>query len=381
MKRIKTFAQLFEAASMHEDCEEFFRIAKGTEELKQIETWYDLHPTRTGKIKVLSKIAGGGPNNPGSPYFDKPHYLNNQWEFTFVSTGKYYGQKRSTDLIDLLRTFIRDIIFKFAPADFNRKESTEMTNDDAFIFSKIWESPKDPYTEYRADKRSDIITDLSLIRGKSELIDRVNSICGNIYGFGTNNEYITIKLGDTGRNYSDPNGLNIPDALMEILGIKNVRYGKGRWVTSDGADITILPKGVGKKIIANTLSPKNAWGVRSRSMKISLGYKTIDELVDAIEKILREYIAKINIYGLPEDSKDDRDLIKYDILTDLLKDRLLNGTDSTDNIDSIFDDYMTKNPLDLHLLNDHPEIKAGVLKRTGMRDYSAIGRNLKNGLI
>jgi hypothetical protein len=38
MKRIKTFNQLFEAAKMHEDCEEFFRITKGTEELKQIET-------------------------------------------------------------------------------------------------------------------------------------------------------------------------------------------------------------------------------------------------------------------------------------------------------------------------------------------------------
>jgi hypothetical protein len=42
---------------------------------------------------------------------------------------------------------------------------------------------------------------------------------------------------------------------------------------------------------------------------------------------------------------------------------------------------MKKNPLDIHLLDDHPQIKAGVLKRTGIRDYSAIGRNLKDGLI
>jgi hypothetical protein len=42
---------------------------------------------------------------------------------------------------------------------------------------------------------------------------------------------------------------------------------------------------------------------------------------------------------------------------------------------------MTKNPLDLHLLDAYPEIKAGVLKRTGMRDYGSIGKNLKQGLI
>ena len=381
MKRIKTFAQLFEAASMHENCEEFFSVAKGTEELKQIETWYVLHPTRTGRINVLSKKDGTYINNPGSPFFYNTH--DGKWRFTFVSTGKYYGEKSSNDLIELLKTFIRDIIFKFAPADFNRKDASEMTDDDAFIFSKIWEHPKDPYIEYRADKRSDIITDFSLIKGKSKLIDRVNSICGNIYGFDTSNKNeLSIRLGNTGRDSSSPEGLNIPDALLDMLGIKNVTYGKGKWVTSDGPSITIIPRGKGKKIIANKNSPDYGTdNIRTRSIKISLGYETVDELVEAIEKIITEWISKTNVYALPKDATDSRDLEKYDILTNLLRSRLLDGDDTTKDVDAIFDEHMKKNPLDIHLLDDYPQIKAGVLKRTGIRDYSAIGRNLKNGLI
>ena len=158
--------------------------------------------------------------------------------------------------------------------------------------------------------------------------------------------------------------------------------GNGKWVTSDGPSITIIPRGKGKKIIANKNSPDYGIGnIRRRSIKISLGYETVDELVEAIEKILTEWISKTNVYALPKAATDSRDLEKYDILTNLLRSRLLDGADTTKDVDAIFDEHMKKNPLDIHLLDDYPQIKAGVLRRTGIRDYSAIGRNLKNGLI
>jgi hypothetical protein len=49
--------------------------------------------------------------------------------------------------------------------------------------------------------------------------------------------------------------------------------------------------------------------------------------------------------------------------------------------ESQLDSWMTRNPLDLDLLNDFPEIKSGVLKRTGMRDISKVASALRNKFI
>ena len=43
------------------------------------------------------------------------------------------------------------------------------------------------------------------------------------------------------------------------------------------------------------------------------------------------------------------------------------------------DPYFKKNPLKIHYLDKHPDIKAGVLKRTGIRDLSRLGKNLDTG--
>jgi hypothetical protein len=43
--------------------------------------------------------------------------------------------------------------------------------------------------------------------------------------------------------------------------------------------------------------------------------------------------------------------------------------------------YFKKNPLEIYLLDDSPELKKEVLDKTGIKDYGAIGRKLKQGLI
>lgn len=45
------------------------------------------------------------------------------------------------------------------------------------------------------------------------------------------------------------------------------------------------------------------------------------------------------------------------------------------------DNWMRKHPLDLDLLNPFPEIKAGVLKRTGVRDVSKLASIKRRGLV
>ena len=69
-----------------------------------------------------------------------------------------------------------------------------------------------------------------------------------------------------------------------------------------------------------------------------------------------------------EDKKPGQDDRARDLVTTILTD---------ENLDS----YFKKNPLSLHYLDQHPDIKAGVLKRTGMRDLSNLGKNLDTGWI
>lgn len=49
--------------------------------------------------------------------------------------------------------------------------------------------------------------------------------------------------------------------------------------------------------------------------------------------------------------------------------------------DDALDRYFKNNPLELHILNPYPDIKSGVLKRTGIKDYSKIGLLLNKGLV
>jgi hypothetical protein len=45
------------------------------------------------------------------------------------------------------------------------------------------------------------------------------------------------------------------------------------------------------------------------------------------------------------------------------------------------DEYFLKDPLELYVLNNQPEVKEGILKRTGIKDYGRIGKHLKSGMI
>lgn len=368
MKRIKTFDQLFEATKMHEDCEEFFKIAKDTEELKQIETWYKLHPTRTGRINVLINREGGESiNNPGSPFFYKTH--DDMWRFTFVSSGSYYGEKFSRNLIDLLGIFICDIIFKFSPADFNRKEARDMVDDTKFIFSRIWKTPKDPYGEYRSGKGEDIITDLSFVENKSNLLGTLRKVARiSIKG--------DDKLSSLYINLSNIADL-IPDELKETLELGTYD------IEVAGSEIDIIPKGIGTKTISNSKISRRGSG-ESRKVKVSIGYKTEDEVVKAVDDIVKKYAKSITVYVKDKTTGINTgrsNMIESELLTSIVRSIL--GEDISDDMDTvaIIDNYFKKNPLELYILNNNPKMKAGVIKRTGIKDYSRLGMGLKNGLL
>lgn len=80
------------------------------------------------------------------------------------------------------------------------------------------------------------------------------------------------------------------------------------------------------------------------------------------------------------------------ITSNINQDSALGGTflnktfgDSVSEIESIiFDEicsYFISNPLDLHILDEDPELKKKVLEKTGMKDLSNLGRSIKKGLL
>jgi hypothetical protein len=47
----------------------------------------------------------------------------------------------------------------------------------------------------------------------------------------------------------------------------------------------------------------------------------------------------------------------------------------------ILDGFIESNPMQIDLLDEFPEIKKGVLQRTGIKDLSQVARSLRGGLI
>jgi len=77
-----------------------------------------------------------------------------------------------------------------------------------------------------------------------------------------------------------------------------------------------------------------------------------------------------------------RSFVRKQFIDGTEREKSLLSTILDNEIDRPFlDEYFMKNPLEIYVLNDQPEVKEGILKRTGIKDYSRIGRHLKSGMI
>lgn len=74
------------------------------------------------------------------------------------------------------------------------------------------------------------------------------------------------------------------------------------------------------------------------------------------------------------------DIVGKECRNEGLKDQIIKGMIRYASIDTLCD-YIKNDPLAIHIIDDMPELKKEVLKRTGIEDYSKIARNLKSGFI
>ena len=97
--------------------------------------------------------------------------------------------------------------------------------------------------------------------------------------------------------------------------------------------------------------------------------KTIERIEDNSSSYYEYYIGKYSvIIGWKEPLTDNK---KAKAL------RLINSVADENYLDV----YFTRNPLKLYILDNAPEMKKGVLARTGIKDLSKIGRSLDKGII
>ena len=82
-----------------------------------------------------------------------------------------------------------------------------------------------------------------------------------------------------------------------------------------------------------------------------------------------------------EDNRRDGEIIKRHFKDTPDRSKIASQLVATVLTDNVLDNYFKKNPLKLHILDEYPDIKSGVLKRTGMRDLSSVGKGLHGGWI
>jgi len=97
------------------------------------------------------------------------------------------------------------------------------------------------------------------------------------------------------------------------------------------------------------------WNIKNALIILDRGSVDVEDTRAGVEAIKRHW-----------DDKPDRSKKASQLVSTVLS-------------DDVLDDYFKYNPLKLHILDDYPDIKSGVLKRTGMKDLSGVGKGLQGG--
>lgn len=99
------------------------------------------------------------------------------------------------------------------------------------------------------------------------------------------------------------------------------------------------------------------WNIKNALIILDRGSVDVEDTRAGVEAIKRHW-----------DDNPDRSKIASQLVSTVLS-------------DGVLDDYFKYNRLKLYILDAYPDIKSGVLKRTGMRDLSKVGKGLHGGWI
>ena len=359
MKNLITY-KIFEAVSkLHPDAEEFLEEIEKSPYKKILDSWFTFTPKRTGRIAIK------GQSMPSQAWFEKNGAGN--WYYTYASSGRYYG-RQDGDLQYLFISLIKDAIKKGAPSYLNRKDLKDALDDNDWFFSNIDSDYSGIFKKIK-DK----------ILGESGIVDNFNNLDLPFLNRLQELGLAKVDNGKFGEIYvefmedlagASANFLNT-EQWQNINLILGFQKNSTRMTTrlDNTRFFAFYPKGNGVKI-------KTTFQVNCE-----IGLSDEQEVVQKIHDIIKKYTKKNNIgycdlsrIGSPSDES-----IK---IVNILYHSLLDSALNTENtkIETPLDDYFKKNPVKLYLLDHLPQMKADIIKRTGIRDLSKVGSIFANNL-
>jgi len=347
--------KLFESTSgHHSNWIEFLAEIKKSPYKNILDSWFTFIPRRTGRVS----ISGG--SLPSKAWFEKME--NGNWYYIYSGAGHYYGRQEG-DIQDLFGRLIKDSTKKGSPTYLNRKDLDNALSDDNWFFSNIDPDKQLIYQRIKNRLISDsgIVDDFTVL--KFPLLDKLQET-----------GLIMIKpAGELGiiqveliHNYKLAESYNLNLAYWEffykILG-KPLDH---RIFIPKYRKIIFYPKGQGVKI---KTSLGEDW------VKCYIGHKNSEDVIKSVQDVVKKYMIKNELqynenWADPNKSSvESIELVKS--LYKLLFESIFNENPS--KVNDILDNYFKNNPTDLYLFNSLPDVKSGILKRTGIRDLSLAG--------
>lgn len=353
MKNLTPF-KLFESEKklhLHPDCDEFLKHLEKFQHKDIFKEWFTIEPRSTGRVSIKGKFL------PSQTRFEKKS--DGTWSYYYSASGKYYGQQEG-NLEDLFVQMIKDSVKKGAPSYLNKKDIDTILADDEWLFSSITGKEDEIYKKIQSKLHGESGIVLDFTGLKLPVIENLQSL-------GLLSKEFKGKLGEISYSviHEDFGDHHHQGPFWPIIN-KVISKEDPNYYTrlSNVGFMTFYPKGSG-------ISARST----NNRVQIDIGAHNDEDAVKMIEKAVMKYMLKntINIYG--NVSKGTRDFIQS-----LYRHFIESSTDETE-VNTILDNYFTENPFDLWMLDKFPGMKSGILKRTGIKDLSKIGKSLNLGMI
>ena len=345
MKNLVPYKIFESSREPHADAKEFMGELEKFSYKDILTSWITFTPRNTGRISFSGAFI------PSQAYLEKSAN-GKEWYYVYASAGNYYGHQYG-NLQQLFPKLMKDFVKKGSPSYLNNKDVESVLSDDKWFFDNV-------ESDYKAFYK--------------KIQQHINSESGIVLDFSGLELPVLDKLSDLGLIHVHEPG-DYGDLFISVMGSPDRAKDKLFWLLFDKimedyevhseltkfGSFSFYPKGTG-------VSPR----ATNRRMKIDIGFKTEAEAAEAIQRTLVKYMLKnnIKIRTWPGKISDETIEIINNIYHSMIKGAIDNSGDS---IYSALDDYFTKNPLDIYILNSLPELKSGVLKRTGIKDLGRAG--------
>ena len=373
-RKILTYS-LFEGKEEDKKIEEFNR-ALNTTEGKDFQKWFGSNPVRTGRFYIHKKNEIKGINIPSRSYFD---FNGFKWYFEFTSSNGSYGTTYDKDLKSLLREFMATAVRKSRPSSITEKKIKEFFSKESNFPKGNFPDPEKIYSSITGE--SGFITDFSFLMDLP-MIKRISDL-GIPVSVKENSGLSSIHIGFSNSS-SDINtvmerifGKEYSDSLSEIF--KNVPRNFPRNNLQSDWHISLSESSLKPNLIEpKTSSGKNlVKGTYTTSLRLGFDTKEKKDRITLINPTLKEgwRPGKIMIKPLEE-------YIKNKILGEPVGDLKEKSKERIGEILlDIFGPYVEKNPLDLYLVDEMPDLKEKIMKKYRIEDFSKLGRAFGKGFL